>query len=1161
MSEPIKVIEIYISYSHVDRRLMEELERHLKALEQQFNITIWHDGMLLAGQEWQQEINKHLNSSQIILMLVSPDYLASEFTMNVELGRALERHERGEARVIPIILADSDWLKTPLGKLQALPNFGKPVNNWEDREEAFEDIVTGIKRVIEELPGESSPTSQPVISKVDPSVGMQGTTGLPLMIQGKYFRFPKSVRLIQDTKTMEATDIISSDTQIQCKIMIPANQQPGKWDLIVVNEDGSQDRLAEAFEVTVKTQDNPTEQPVQSPLRSTDGTDPQSQSPPGGVTPSSPANRSSDATQRSQESPINVTSPDSTLSSRESQHPQALSTPDPDTPNATNPPPITAENKFAQALITEGQLERDAVQQKATSDVPTQNVDEDKLGFDIYVHALRDFIASPETSTPLTIGIYGAWGSGKSSLMYMVKNELDPSLNFWSRLWLKRLWLKWFLSFLKAMFPWMFGNLLIWVDDRIGGMKQFQQAHIGHLNESDNEYRVCGPKKFRDVRYKKLPYDSSTGKSRLSRWLQKVRADLLYDPTDPNTNPSINPQSASDSNQASQSNNTEQRADASQTDRAGNSRSLSFWQWVAASHFPILPPTHPTIWFNAWKFDQEEQLWAALALEVLDQIKRKYNFFQRIIFWFRLMFKRFSFAALWRVIMTMAFPLFFGLVYLIYTSYMKQLPHMQPFQVFGFQIALGQLLLGAGIAVSALIQILKIARDPFQLQMKDVFDKPNYKDKIGFLGSFQEDFARIVSLATEPHLGWQPRKLVIFIDDLDRCEPPKAADIIEGINLFLDSQRCVFVLGMDPAAVVASIENKYKDLFEKMRQENIAVVSPGRLFLDKIIQVPFQVPQSTEPDITKLVADIMQQKVKSNRPANIHNGKNAENGTQPATPPSIPTTQLKGGEAVKLKTDLMQHQEPLLRTGSLSAPSANQPELEKGQQIDHASYKLEHIQTAIKEGAKFLPENPRQVKKYMNLFRFYVYIADARGLIRFREEGADKRQMGLTLNRLAIWVAWSVRWSAIAKPLSEEVQMAEVRDYLLLISRVLKKDGCWFSMADAVQVEPEFGNSTLFPLETYERRKYRDLVYEKLVARISQIRQAEQNALSHWSHLPWEWWLLDLDFRKGVKEMESFWKPPQEDEDDWLLTVLTWTRITLSAPRAVHTTTDAKADT
>jgi hypothetical protein len=294
----------------------------------------------------------------------------------------------------------------------------------------------------------------------------------------------------------------------------------------------------------------------------------------------------------------------------------------------------------------------------------------------------------------------------------------------------------------------------------------------------------------------------------------------------------------------------------------------------------------------------------------------------------------------------------------------------------------------------------------------------------------------------------------------------------------------------------------------------------------------------------------------------VRNRNNAKNGAQPAiTPESVRTLQPEMAETTGLETNGMQPKSPLHTTGPVLAPDSTQPTSDIGPQIDHASYKLEHIQKAIKEGAKFLPENPRQVKKYMNLFRFYVYIADARGLIRFREEGADKRQMGLTLNRLAIWVAWTVRWSAIAKPLSEEVQMAEVRNYLLLISKVLKKDGCWFSMADAVQVEPEFGNSTLFPLEAYERRKYRDLVYEKLVARISQIRQTEQNALSHWSHLPWEWWLLDLDFRKGVKEMESFWKPPQEDEDDWLLTVLTWTRITLSAHTAVRTTTDAKADT
>ena len=305
--------------------------------------------------------------------------------------------------------------------------------------------------------------------------------------------------------------------------------------------------------------------------------------------------------------------------------------------------------------------------------------------------------------------------------------------------------------------------------------------------------------------------------------------------------------------------------------------------------------------------------------------------------------------------------------------------------------------------------------------------------------------------------------------------------------------------------------------------------------------------------------------------AETGHGKNVQNGRPPVTPPTAgPTPLTTEAENAQLITEGMASQEPSLRTGSLTSPgTGSQPAPgsiktvpPSGPSINHASYRLKHIQTAIEEGARFLPENPRQVKKFMNLFRFYVYIAHARELIRFREEGADgadKQQIGLTLNRLAIWVAWSVRWSEIAKPLSEEVQTVEMRNYLLLISKVLKKDGDWCSIADAVNEEPEFGNSTLFPMEAYERWKYRDPVYEKLVGRISLIRQTEQNALSHWSHLPWEWWLLDLDFRKGVKEMESFWK--KEDENDWLGTVLTWTRITFSTRTAIPTTSNAKSGT
>ena len=92
--------------------------------------------ILSAGVEWEQEINQHLNNAQIILLLVSPDFMDSDYCYGVEMKRAIERHERKEARVIPIILRPVYW-QGILGKLQALPTDGKPVihRSWHSTEE------------------------------------------------------------------------------------------------------------------------------------------------------------------------------------------------------------------------------------------------------------------------------------------------------------------------------------------------------------------------------------------------------------------------------------------------------------------------------------------------------------------------------------------------------------------------------------------------------------------------------------------------------------------------------------------------------------------------------------------------------------------------------------------------------------------------------------------------------------------------------------------------------------------------------------------------------------------------------------------------------------------------------------------------------------------
>lgn len=141
-------LEIFISYSHMDERLLKKLEKHLIPLKRQDLITDWYDRRISPGKEWAHEINKHLDTAQLILLLVSPDYVASDYCYSFEVKRAIERHETGEACVIPVILRPADWEGTPFGKLQALPKDGKPVTTWTNRDLAYLDITDGIRKAI-----------------------------------------------------------------------------------------------------------------------------------------------------------------------------------------------------------------------------------------------------------------------------------------------------------------------------------------------------------------------------------------------------------------------------------------------------------------------------------------------------------------------------------------------------------------------------------------------------------------------------------------------------------------------------------------------------------------------------------------------------------------------------------------------------------------------------------------------------------------------------------------------------------------------------------------------------------------------------------------------------------------------------------------------------
>jgi hypothetical protein len=149
MRGPVRPLRVFNSYSHKDERFRAQLEVHLAALRRQGLIEEWHDRKISPGDEWKNEIDEHLEAAHIVLLLISADFLASDYCYEIELMRTLEKHNRGETRAIPIILRHCDWQETPFARLQALPSDGKPVAGRGDR--AWTEVAKGLRKAIQEV--------------------------------------------------------------------------------------------------------------------------------------------------------------------------------------------------------------------------------------------------------------------------------------------------------------------------------------------------------------------------------------------------------------------------------------------------------------------------------------------------------------------------------------------------------------------------------------------------------------------------------------------------------------------------------------------------------------------------------------------------------------------------------------------------------------------------------------------------------------------------------------------------------------------------------------------------------------------------------------------------------------------------------------------------
>lgn len=405
-----------------------------------------------------------------------------------------------------------------------------------------------------------------------------------------------------------------------------------------------------------------------------------------------------------------------------------------------------------------------------------------------------------------------------------------------------------------------------------------------------------------------------------------------------------------------------------------------------------------TVWFNAWKYDEQESVWAALALEILSQVRKQSTRCQRVRLWFKLNLKRFDTANfLKRLARATIYPLTLVLVCL---AEVWALHHWMHLKVDAFRVS--TFIASAGV-LGASFMIAREVRDelvtPFDLGISGYLRKPDYRARLGFITEFEDDFKLVIDAVTES--GKWP--LTVFIDDLDRCEPPKPAEIIEAVNLLLDSKHCVFVIGMDTQAIAASIEAKYGKVAQNfVGRDKAGGLTMGQRFIEKIIQIHFRIPTATQEVLATFADEHLS---KDGRPPKVLSE------VQVVEVEKLIEAEQRQGKSVKQAAETVRADMPEIPQQVVSAAEKNVYAKSFDDDPDARS--------AIHKMIPFLQSNPRKIKRFINSLRLQALIANRRGLF---ENGL------IRMDRLAVWAAIAMCWPEVIPLLSEPGFVKRLRE-------------------------------------------------------------------------------------------------------------------------------------
>jgi hypothetical protein len=543
---------------------------------------------------------------------------------------------------------------------------------------------------------------------------------------------------------------------------------------------------------------------------------------------------------------------------------------------------------------------------------------DDALGYGAFARTVATLITHPETLPPLTIGIKAPWGAGKTSLMKRIQYLLDGRASVTEQneaAWLNRdfevkLTLKQLLAGLRTLSRMTaepratavrrtFRRAIVWVRSRFSPPAPTPSAAGSPPNTDASK-----PPDARDERFdhmKGVLQTMADAMSTAAQRLQFTRPEPV----------------------------------------------------LSAEGMAADIPARITVWFNAWKYQTSEQIWAGLAHCIISQVTARMSPASRELFWLKLHASRVDINQVrWK-------------------ARRMLLRDLLPLLLFSAAILAASLVLLAldivtwgrvGLSISALSGFVTWFEGARKLgekvsdDFKELVREPDYEGKLGFLHLVESDIRDVLDMVATARTP-----LVVFVDDLDRCAPHQVAEVIEAINLFLsgDYPNCIFVLGMEPAIVAAALEVANSELLEKVREFGVidTQVPLGWRFMEKIVQLPLAIPS---PDADGAQAYL----------AHLTGGAPASSALPPPPAADQVSAYLQEFKAVESVDQVVKRTDELLA----QAPAGMKPAVAEASKRVYAQKFTDRdpaISRFIQGTITLFQGNPRQLKRYVNLFRFF----------------------------------------------------------------------------------------------------------------------------------------------------------------------------------------------